>query len=208
MKSQKTWLVIAALSVSVLGLGAGCQNTKLEDEKASLLKQNQDLEAQLKAERDASARARAALAARNAVVAPTTERAPTGLEGAAGVSVGQTARGEQVIEIEGDVLFDSAKATIKPEFEATLDKIAEVIKNQYPSRLLRIEGHTDPRPIRKSGWDDNWDLGAGRARAVALYLIKRGVPKKNVYIASFADNDLKSTTDLAADRRVDIVVVK
>ena len=42
----------------------------------------------------------------------------------------------------------------------------------------------------------------------ALYLETKGIAKKNMYIASFADTDLKSTKNYALDRRVEIVVVK
>ena len=69
-----------------------------------------------------------------------------------------------------------------------------------------MEGYTDPNPVRKSGWDDNWDLGAARARAVLLYLESKGI--HNMYIASFGATQLKSTKNLAEDRRVEIVVVR
>lgn len=206
----RTVSLLAGCILTVV-LSTGCANHKLEDEKASLQQQNNAL----RAERDralAEARAaneRAAAAAARMVATPTTAPSmPTGLEDVPGVTQGKTEAGEDQIEIEGDVLFDTGKATIKPAFRATLDKIASVMKSHYAGRKFRIEGHTDPRPVRASGWDDNWDLGAARARAVALYLISRGVPKPSLYIASFADNQLRSPTDYALDRRVDIVVVK
>jgi flagellar motor protein MotB len=212
MKTYVRVTLAAALTTIVVGNLGACSNTKTREERDSLQQQNE----QLTAERDAAlAQARsekaradalaAAAARRPAETMPTT---PSGLEGVAGVTESKTARGEDQIEIEGDVLFDTGKATIKPAFKKTLDKIAEVMKSKYADRQFRVEGHTDPRPVHTSGWDDNWDLGAARARQVALYLIGRGVPKSAVYIASFADNDLKSTTDYAKDRRVDIVVVK
>ena len=210
------WRILALLGVSVLmagGLGA-CSSDKIREERDSLYLQN----ANLTAERDralAQARAekaRADMLAARPLPAPSplieAPKGPSGLEGEKGVTESKTAQGEDQIEIEGDVLFDTGKAVIKPGFKKTLDKVAEVIKTKYAGRQLRVEGHTDPRPVRQSGWDDNWDLGAARARAVTLYLIGRGVPKKNVYIASFADNALKSPTDYAVDRRVSIVVVK
>lgn len=210
------WRILAILGVSVVmtgGLGA-CSNDKLREERSSLALQNDTL----KAERDRALtqaqreKTRAdALAARPAQpLTPLIEapKGPSGLEGEKGVTESKNARGEDQIEIEGDVLFDTGKAVIKPSFKKTLDKVAEVIKTQYAGRQLRVEGHTDPRPVKQSGWDDNWDLGAARARAVTLYLINRGVPKKSIYLASFADNALKSTTDFAQDRRVSIVVVK
>ncbi len=118
------------------------------------------------------------------------------------------AAGEVVLEIRGDVLFDSGKATVKPTAKKTLDTLAAQIKKSYSGQTLRIEGHTDASPVKNSGWDDNWDLGAARARAVLLYLSSKGVPQKNMYIASMAANNPKNTKNPALNRRVDIVVVK
>lgn len=209
--------IIRLVSVGVLGVATllvatGCNTGKLRDERASLLAQNQQLEQQLAAERAAAEAARARAAAlqgqlASRPVAPATAPASE-LAGIPGVRQYTTEQGEEAIELAGDITFDLAKATIKPQFTATLDRVAEVIKTKYPERKLRIEGHTDRLPIRHSGWEDNWDLGAARARSVALYLMSRGVPKNSIYIASFADTEPKSTTELAPNRRVEIVVTR
>jgi len=197
---------VAIVGTLLLGLGA-CSNEKLHEERDSLYNENGNLKAEnaaLKASRDEVLRQERT----DALAKRPLPAGPSGLESEQGVTEGKTVQGEDQIEIAGDVLFDTGKATIKPGFHKTLDKVAELLKTRYEGRQLRVEGHTDPRPVRESGWDDNWDLGAQRSRSVALYLINAGVPKKCLYIASFADNMLKSTTDYAQDRRVDIVVVK
>ena len=116
--------------------------------------------------------------------------------------------GEVVMELPGDTLFDSGKATIKPSARKTLDTVVARIKKDYNGRMLRIEGYTDPTPVKSSGWDDNWDLGFVRARAVQKYLISKGIPEHDTYAASFGSTHLRSTKTYSSDRRVDIVVVE
>jgi flagellar motor protein MotB len=134
-------------------------------------------------------------------------RAPAGSSGnISGVSSRRNAAGELVLEIPGDVLFDSGKATLKPSAKKTLDGIASNLKSNHAGHQIRIEGHTDPAPVKKTAWDDNWDLGAARANAVRSYLSEKGV--KNMYIASFAATELKNAKNPALNRRVEIVVVQ
>ena len=118
-----------------------------------------------------------------------------------GLSVRTNQRGETELEIVGDVLFAPGKATLKPASLKSLDKAVAILKSKFAGRRLRVEGHTDPTPVGKSGWDDNYDLGAARARAVLLYLKAHGITEKSMYIASFGANDLRSTKNLALDRR-------
>ncbi|HVX84403.1 MAG TPA: OmpA family protein [Phycisphaerae bacterium] len=215
--------VVAGVAVAFVGLG-GCANTKANAERASLLKQNQDLSQQLEAERAARAAAEA-----RANTPPVPAPGPTDLSqgpGApgmenpeppmaagggevnlgGGITSGRNEHGEDTIRVSSDVLFDSGKASLKPAAKAALDKVAGILKKQYAGQELRIEGYTDPNPVKHSGWEDNWDLGAARAHAVMLFLESKGV--RNMYIASFGATKLKSTKNLAADRRVEIVVVR
>jgi len=204
---------------AVLGLTLcfGACSSKTADERDSLLRQNRALQDQLDAERrgrdDAEARANAAANAPVYTPAAPEMAAPEYVDGGvgttdlgSGIAISTNKQGQKVIHIPSDVLFDSGKAALKPAAKKSLDRVAAVIKKDYKGQRLRIEGHTDPNPVRKSGWDDNWDLGAARARAVLLYLIEKGVPKRDMYLASFADNELKSKTNYALNRRVDIVV--
>jgi flagellar motor protein MotB len=136
-------------------------------------------------------------------------RSAAGLPNAGeGISSSFNSAGEIVLEISGDVLFDSGKATLKPSASKSLDAIAATIKSKYGGEMIRVEGHTDATPVKTSGWDNNYDLGAARATTVLLYLSKKGVPEKSMYIASYGANDPKSAKNQALNRRVDIVVVK
>jgi len=216
-------LSLLAIVGLALTFGTGCADNKTKQERESLLKQNNDLNAQLEAEKKAraDAEARANMIPTNPT--PGTDALPgtpgMGAMDTVPVAGGSTAStdhdgfktsknkfGQNVIEIPGDVLFASGKAALQPAAKKSLDKVAALIKKEYNGQQLRIEGHTDPAPVKTSGWDDNWDLGAARARAVLLYLASKGISEKHMYIASFAANDPKSSKNQAANRRVEIVV--
>ena len=206
-------VALAGLAVAALTFTFGCSD-KAKAERDSLYTQNQQLQQQLDAEkaaREAAEKERDAMAGK-VVVTPPPMTAPAPVPGPdksdGDITRGKNKFGEDTLQISSDVLFDSGKAALKPAAKKTLDKVAAIIKKEYAGNKLRVEGHTDPNPVAKSGWDDNWDLGAARARAVLLYLESKGISRKSMYTASFADTELKSPTNYALDRRVEIVVVK
>ena len=73
-------------------------------------------------------------------------------------------------------------------------------------KKVLIQGYTDRDPISKTKdkWEDNLDLSAARARAVATYLTSQGIDMKKVGLQAFGDTVPKSTKDRS--RRVEIVV--
>src|SRR5271156_359267 len=72
--------------------------------------------------------------------------------------------------LQSEVFFDTGQSVLKPEGRAEMDKIAAALlelNRQIPQDIgwvLRVDGHTDVRPI--SGGRTNWDLSAARAIAV------------------------------------------
>lgn len=75
----------------------------------------------------------------------------------------------------GDVLFDTAQATLKPGAYATIDRLAEALKAE-PERQVIIEGHTD-----SVGSDEyNQGLSERRAQAVQSALLERGVASNQI----------------------------
>ncbi|HPD28437.1 MAG TPA: OmpA family protein [Phycisphaerae bacterium] len=83
--------------------------------------------------------------------------------------------GGALINIEGDILFDSGKAELRKEGMPTLDKITDAIKQRYPNHEIYIFGHTDNDPIEKSNWKDNYELSCQRSLTVLRYLKNAGV---------------------------------
>ena len=130
--------------------------------------------------------------------------ANSGFEGISGVGVSSRA-GEIVGEVAGDVLFDSGKVTLKNSSKQRLNDVARVIQQRYPNNLIRIAGHTDSDPIRKSSWKTNERLSAERALAVQEYLATRGVDKNRTYAAAFGPAQPKGSK--AQSRRVEIIIL-
>lgn len=114
-------------------------------------------------------------------------------------------RGRMVAEIAGDVLFASGQATLKAESKKKLDSIARELNGRYAGNDIRIEGHTDSDPIRKSRWASNEALSKARADAVREYLQSRGVSSGRMSTVGKGSSEPKSTK--AASRRVDIVIL-
>jgi chemotaxis protein MotB len=78
-----------------------------------------------------------------------------------------------VIQLPGDVLFDSGRETLKKEGTEILAKVAEVIRNDagLASRTFQVAGHTDNAPLQGGRFKDNWGLSVMRAREVLAFLV-------------------------------------
>ena len=93
--------------------------------------------------------------------------------------------------LQSEVFFDTGQSVLKPEGRAEMDKIAAALlelNRQIPQDIgwvLRVDGHTDVRPI--AGGRTNWDLSAARAIAVVQYLIAKGMPPQRLVAAGFGE---------------------
>jgi chemotaxis protein MotB len=96
---------------------------------------------------------------------------------------------------QSEVFFDSGAAVLRPEGRAELDKLASALLDldkQIPSEInwvLRVDGHTDTRPITgtSSPFKSNWELSAARAISVVQYLIGKGVSPQRLVAAGFGE---------------------
>ncbi len=94
---------------------------------------------------------------------------------------------------QSEVFFDTGQAQLLPEGLTELDKIATALTDldkQIPTELawvLRVDGHTDVRPISSPQFKSNWDLSAARAISVVQYLVSRGVPPQRLVAAGFGE---------------------
>lgn len=77
-----------------------------------------------------------------------------------------------LIQLPGDVLFDSGQDKLKNEGKDILLKIAEVIRgdSDLSKRHFQVAGHTDGKPLAGGTFKDNWGLSAMRARSVLVLL--------------------------------------
>ena len=95
---------------------------------------------------------------------------------------------------QSEVFFDAGQAVLKPEGRGELDKLGAIIADlgrEMPPDLpwiLRVDGHTDNRPIRSAQFPSNWHLSAGRAIAVVEYLVSKGMPADRIAATGFGDN--------------------
>src|SRR5262249_49757442 len=74
-----------------------------------------------------------------------------------------------VIHIMESALFSEGSATLQPNAIGLLDMVYDEIKNM-PNHV-RVEGHTDNRPIANAIFPSNWELSAARATSVVRYFI-------------------------------------
>jgi chemotaxis protein MotB len=118
--------------------------------------------------------------------------------------------GTVTVTLPDAILFASGKAELKNATNKALDHIESVLQSKYRSRQIDVVGHTDTDPIKKSSWQDNWQLSAERALAVTRYLIKRGISEDQIRAVACGETRPVDSNATAAgkarNRRVEIVV--
>jgi chemotaxis protein MotB len=94
---------------------------------------------------------------------------------------------------QSEVFFDAGQAVLKPEGRAEIDQLAAVLadlEKQIPSDIawvLRVDGHTDVRPIASAQFPSNWALSSARAISVVQYLIQKGISPQHLVAAGFGE---------------------
>ncbi len=94
---------------------------------------------------------------------------------------------------QSEVLFPVGQATLRPEASGELDRIATALtelERQVPPDIpwvIRVDGHTDQRPINTPQFPSNWALSSARAIAVVQALVARGVQPQHLVAAGFGE---------------------
>ncbi len=94
---------------------------------------------------------------------------------------------------QSEVLFPSSQAALDPAGRAELDKLADALielNHEIPPDIpwiVRVDGHTDKKPIQSAQFPSNWALSSARAIAVVQYLISKGVPPQRLAAAGFGE---------------------
>jgi chemotaxis protein MotB len=131
----------------------------------------------------------------------------SGLEGR--VELTRDERG-MVLSLPEAAAFDSGTAELSPR---TVALLLQVGRQLGPLRHhIRIEGHTDDRPVSGSTYRSNWELSTARASAVVALLIERaGIAPARLSAAGYGEYrprvPNRSAAARALNRRVDIVVL-
>lgn len=123
-------------------------------------------------------------------------------------------QGKLTVNILDRVLFDSGEAVLKPDGEAVLRKVADVLA-QHPTLKIHVIGHTDNVPIRgglKSRFASNWDLSTGRATAAVRFLTeKAGVDPRRLGVVGYGEfrpiADNSTPEGRAKNRRIAITIL-
>ena len=115
-----------------------------------------------------------------------------------------------VVSLRQATFFPSGEDAIDPSTYASIDKIANTIRNLPNS--VRLEGHTDSIPIHTARFRSNWELSAARGIAMMEVLNgKFGIPRQRLAIAGYAETAPVESNETdagrARNRRVDIVIL-
>lgn len=113
------------------------------------------------------------------------------------------------IEIKTDILFASGSAQLDVHAVPVLEHLSEILA-PYGNRI-RIEGHTDNRPIASWQFPSNWELSAARASSVLRILTAHGVDAHRLSVLGLADTRPKAGNDTPEgrnqNRRVTLVLL-
>jgi chemotaxis protein MotB len=115
-----------------------------------------------------------------------------------------------VVHIMESALFKDASASLEPRAIELLDLIAERVRS-IPNHI-RIEGHTDDRPINTLRFPSNWELSSARATEVVRYLTQNhDVAPDRISALGFGEyrpvRPNNSIENRAQNRRVDVVIM-
>ena len=119
-----------------------------------------------------------------------------------------------VVTILDRVLFPSGQATLTPEGQRVINKVAAVLAKVHDRRIL-IEGHTDNVPIGptlSSRFPTNWELSTARATEVVKYLLSQAqLPPDRLSAVGRADTAPVASNDSEEgrlqNRRIEIILL-
>ncbi len=114
---------------------------------------------------------------------------------------------ELLFESGSDKLGSDGKLQVK-QLAKTLNEIAQIIPDDI-DWILRIDGHTDKRPIIKSEYfRSNWELSSARAISMVRELMNNGIPAKRLAATGFAEYHPADTAETpeayARNRRIEL----
>jgi len=127
------------------------------------------------------------------------------------VDVEYDKQGGLKIVLPNQVLFDTAKAQLKPAAHSVLEVVAGLL-GELQGVMFEVRGHTDSRPlIRSPKYRDNYDLSYARADAVVRWLTAAGaIPLERFEIIACGPSQPVASNEteegLQQNRRVEIFV--
>lgn len=116
--------------------------------------------------------------------------------------------------VPSELLFASGTDELTPAAQARLDQLAQTLLEvtaEIPKEIdwvLRIDGHTDKRPIRTARFPSNWELSTARAIAIVKHLVVSGIQANRLAANGFGEFRPLDPADTPAaysiNRRIEI----
>ena len=123
----------------------------------------------------------------------------------------EAAAEEIVLSFKDSISFASGKADLNPQALPVLEKVSAVAASR-PAMYLKVNGHTDDRPISTIEFPSNWELSSARASRVARHLIERGVHPARIEVQGFAYHRPRAANEnrsgRGVNRRVEISLLR
>ena len=120
-----------------------------------------------------------------------------------------------MIKFRSDLTFALGSTTVRPEAQASLRQLAQVIAGVAQQYDVRIVGHTDNVPVtnpqNRVKYEDNWGLSAFRAKSVMQVLRDAGIAPDRLIIAGRGETQPVAPNGprgAEANRRVEIYLVE
>lgn len=119
-----------------------------------------------------------------------------------------TKRNELVLRLSDALLFDTGDDALGERAARVVARLAAELRAR--SVDIRVEGHTDNRPIKTTRFRSNWDLSTARATTIVARLATEGIAPSRLSAAGYGEFHpvATNTTDEGRkqNRRVDVVV--
>lgn len=131
-----------------------------------------------------------------------------------GTIVEVTKDGNIEITLPSDVTFGSGKSALSDAGKKSVRSLASLLNGEFAPYMIRVEGHTDATPLKKTAatYTDNFGLGSARALEVVRFMkSEMKIDPARLMSASRGEQQPvvkgDKPADLAKNRRVEIVVV-
>ena len=113
------------------------------------------------------------------------------------------------VEMKTDILFPSGSARLADSAMNILEQLGGVLA-PFPNPI-RVEGHTDNKPIKTALFSSNWELSAARAASVVRVLANHGIESGRLAVIGYGEQRPLKANDTTegrnSNRRVVVVIL-
>ncbi|PAQ16566.1 flagellar motor protein MotS [Bacillaceae bacterium SAOS 7] len=114
-----------------------------------------------------------------------------------------------VLVLQEKILFNTADAVVLEEAHSFLNQIGKMLESK--PNIIKVEGHTDNRPIKNTYYPSNWELSSARASSVIRFLsANHKIDAKRFIAVGYGDTrplvPNTSSENMQKNRRVEIII--